>query len=86
MSIEKEGRPVLTAPPISAEPVLQGIVVVTSGQMLSAKERFTSEFRRRVETEISHGGGGSRTADHISGFRFGWEAAVAYLRAAGAIK
>lgn len=52
----------------------------TPGQLLSAMERAASDFRTRVALDM-WSAGPHRTADLINGFKHGWEAAVAFIKA-----
>lgn len=59
-------------------------VVVTPGQALSARERGAVHFRDSVAKEF--GQGPKRSADLITGYKRGWDDAVAFLRAQGMVR
>ena len=54
----------------------------SAGQLLSARERGAVQFRERLEREWV-GAGPKRTSDFITGYRSGWDEAVAFLRNGG---
>lgn len=72
--------------PVVDAPALAAAGPVTPGQLLSARERGAVRFREKVTRELSGAAGPKRSADHLLGYRHGWDEAVAFLQAQGAVR
>lgn len=68
-----EDAPPLTTPELSA------------GQLLSARERGSMRLREKLHRELTCVGP-KRSADHVSGYKIGFDEAIEFLRMQGAIK
>lgn len=71
--------------PITTESPPTAPVALSPGHILSGRERGAVYFRDKLQREMT-GPGPKRTSDHLAGYRAGWDAAVDFLRAAGALR
>lgn len=75
----------ITFIPVTEDAPTMAPMVVSPGQLLSARERGAVAFRDRLARNGNITGSG-RTADHVAGYKNGWDEAVAHLRMQGVIR